>query len=160
ARRLLLNANYTYTNSKLKVGAGDTIIFADGTQFAAQDFFRDGSPLTGQSDHLVNFQIGLDNTDRVSQQTILVNYSSERVTNRGPAGTPQQPDIVEKPGLRLDFVAREEFKIRGKGVEIKFEVRNILGTRYQEFQTAGERRIDINTYDVGTSFSLGAGIRF
>ncbi|WP_188661186.1 TonB-dependent receptor domain-containing protein [Sphingomonas metalli] len=160
SRRLLLNANYTYTKSKLRVSEGDRITFADGTQFDARDFFRDGAPLTGQSDHLVNFQIGLDNKERVSQQTILVNYASKRVTNRGPAGTPQQPDIVEEPGVRLDFVAREEADFLGKVVEIKFEVRNILGTRFQEFQTAGDRRIDINTYDLGTSFSLGAGVRF
>ena len=31
-------------------------------------------------------------------------WSSRRVTNRGPGN---QPDIYEKPGLRLDFVARE-----------------------------------------------------
>ena len=160
SRRLLLNANYTYTKSKLRVRDGDQVTFADGTKFDARDFFRDGAPLTGQSDHLFNFQIGLDDEEHVSQQTILVNYASTRVTNRGPAGTTQQPDIIEKPGVRLDFVAREEAKVLGKTVEIKFEVRNILGTRFQEFQAAGDRRIDINTYDLGTSFSLGAGIRF
>lgn len=159
-RRILLNANYTYTKSKLRVGTGDTVTFADGTSFAAADFFRNGAPLTGQSDHLVNFQFGLDDKSHVSQQTILVSYASPRVTNRGPAGTPQQPDILEKPGVRLDFVAREQADFLGKQVEFKFEVRNILGTRYQEFQRAGDSRIDVNTYNVGTSFSLGAGIRF
>ncbi len=58
-------------------------------------------PLTGQSDHLANFQIGLEDVDRLQQFTVLVNYSSERVTSRGTSGL---PDIVENPGLTLDLV--------------------------------------------------------
>ena len=39
------------------------------------------------------------------------------------------PDIVESPGLRLDIVAREGFDISGQEFELKFEARNITGTR-------------------------------
>lgn len=159
-RRIMVNANYTYAKSKLKVGADDQVTFADGTEFISRDFFRDGAPLTGQSDHLANLQLGLDLKGGLSQQTFLLSYASKRITNRGPAGTPQQPDIFEKPGLRLDFVAREGIDIAGKELELKFEVRNILGTRYQEYQTAGESRIDVNTYDLGRTISLGASLKF
>ncbi|HEX8446478.1 MAG TPA: TonB-dependent receptor [Sphingomonas sp.] len=162
ARKLLINANYTYTKSKLKIGGDDQIIFADGTRFAASDFFNNGAPLTGQSDHLANIQLGFEGNDkeRVSQQTVLLNYASKRVTNRGPSGTPQQPDIFEKPGFRLDFVARQAVPFYDRFVELKFEARNILGTRFQEYQKTGTSRIDINTYDVGTSLSLGLGVKF
>ncbi len=75
---------------------------------------RDGAPLTGQSDHLANLQIGIEDTDSLSQATFLLTYASERVTNRGPIqGLLRQPDIVERPGLRLDFVLRQEVPIFG-----------------------------------------------
>lgn len=159
-RRLVLVGNYTYAKSKIKVGASDTIVFATGSVQPAADFFNDGAPLTGQSDHLANLQIGLESTDHVSQQTLLLSYASERVTNRGPAGTPQQPDIIERPGIRLDFVAREEIKLFGQTAEVKFEARNLTGQKYEEFQKAGDSRIDVNTYDIGRSFSLGVEMKF
>ncbi len=128
---------------------------------AANLLFRDGAPLTGQSDHLVNLQIGIEDTESVSQATFLLSYASERVTNRGPIqGLLRQPDFIERPGFKLDFVLRQEVPIFGNRVEFKFEARNILGQDYEEFQQAGDNRIDINTYRVGTSFSLGATIHF
>ncbi|RHW16956.1 TonB-dependent receptor [Sphingomonas gilva] len=159
-RRLVLIGNYTYSKSELKVGEGDEVIFSSGQVFAASNLFRDGAPLTGQSEHLANLQIGLENTDRVSQQTFLLTYASERVTNRGPFGNPQEPDIIERPGLRLDFVAREEVPAFGTTLGFKFEVRNITGEDYEEFQEAGSSRIDVNTYDVGTSVALGVEVKF
>ena len=159
SRRGVVIANYTYTKSKLQVGAGDLITFADGSRQAASDYFRNGGPLTGQSDHLVNLQLGLEDTDNLSQQTVLLTYASERVTNRGPSGTPQQPDIIEKPGLRIDFVARQGVTVAGAEFELKFEARNLTGTRSQEFQTVNGSRIDINTFDVGRSLSLGFAVK-
>jgi hypothetical protein len=153
-------ANYTYSKSKINVGADDNIIFSNGGVLPAADFFRDGAPLTGQSEHVGNLQIGIEDQDKLSQQTLLLTYASERVTNRGPSGTPQQPDIKEKPGIRLDFVARQGITLLGTEVELKFEARNLTGTRYQEFQQAGDSRIDINNYKVGRSFSIGAELKF
>ncbi len=158
-RRLLLIGNYTYTQSKLRVNDA-TIIGPDLQPVAANLLFRDGAPLTGQSDHLANLQIGLEDTDRLSQATLLFTYASERVTNRGPIqGENRQPDIVEKPGLRVDFVAREEIKLFGANAELKFEARNILGQDYEEFQRFEDNRIDINAYDVGRSVSIGLSLK-
>ena len=158
-RRLLLIGNYTYTQSELKVD-GSATVGPDLQPVAANLLFRDGAPLTGQSDHLANLQLGIEDTDRISQATLLLTYASERVTNRGPIqGQASQPDIIEKPGFRLDFVAREEVEFLGTAVEFKFEARNILGQDYEEFQQAGDNRVDINSYDVGRSFSLGASIK-
>src|SRR3546814_6624555 len=74
----------------------------------------DGAPLTGQSDHILNFQIGLEDTDRLSQQTLMLTYASDRVTSRGPN---LQPDIKERPGLTLDFVARQGVKLGSVNAE-------------------------------------------
>jgi outer membrane receptor protein involved in Fe transport len=159
-KRLLFIGNYTYSKSKLRVD--DSIIVGPGLQpIAANLLFRDGAPLNGQSDHLANLQIGLEDTDRLSQATLLLTYASERVTNRGPIqGQLRQPDIIEKPGFRLDFVAREEIPLFGTTAELKFEARNILGQDYEEFQKSGDNRIDVNSYDVGRTFSMGLSVKF
>ena len=156
-RRILLSGNYTYSKSKLKVGADDVFINEAGEERAANSVFRNGQPLTGQSEHVGNVQFGLSHEDRLSEQTILLNYASDRVTQRGPLGT---PDYVEKPGLQLDFVAREDIMMGKVPMELKFEVRNITGTKYQEVQELGESRIDVNSYRRGTSFSLGLTAKF
>ncbi|MEG3150352.1 outer membrane beta-barrel protein [Sphingomonas sp. ZT3P38] len=155
-RRLVLIGNYTFTQSKIKVGPGDTTVI-NGVVHPASEYFVDGSPLTGQSDHIVNFQVGLEDTSHLSQQTFLLSYASDRVTTRGPSG---QPDVKEQPGLRLDFVARQGVSLFGVESELKFEARNITATKYKEFQQSGDNRIYYNLYDVGASFSLGLSVKF
>ena len=123
----------------------------------ATDLFFDKTPLTGQSDHLANVQLGLEDNDGLSQQTLLLTYASKRVTQRGPSG---QPDIYEYPGIQLDFVARQGFKVIGREIEVKFEARNLLGTKYQEYQETGDNRIYYNRYRVGRTFNLGATVKF
>lgn len=156
SRRLVLIANYTYTQSKIKVGADDKTEL-NGVVFPADNLFFDGVPLTGQSDHLVNAQIGLEDEDRLSQQTLLLTYASPRVTSRGPS---RQPDLREKPGLQLDFVARQGFDVGSRQVELKFEARNLTGRKYQEVQESGANRIYFNRYKLGRSFSLSAALKF
>ena len=158
-RRVLVSANYTYTKSKIKAG-DELVVDPSGLQRVAADtLFRHGAPLTGQSDHIANLQFGLEDSDHLSQQTILLNYASKRVTNRGPIQGGRQPDILENPGLRLDFVAREEVDFLGRTFELKFEARNITGRSYQEYQKVGDRRIEVNSYDLGTTLSLGATMK-
>jgi outer membrane receptor protein involved in Fe transport len=159
-RRLLFIANYTYTRSRLEVD--DTPVIGPSLQpLPADALFEDGAPMTGQSDHVANIQIGIEDTARLSQATFLVTYASKRVTNRGPIqGALRQPDIIEYPGFRLDFVARQAVDIAGVPAEIKFEARNILGTDYEEYQQVGDNRIDINTYRLGQTFSLGMTVNF
>ena len=159
-RRLLLVANYTYTQSS--VTSDDSIIIGPDLQPVASNLlFEDGAPLTGQSDHLVNLQFGIEDTDSLSQATFLLSYASERVIDRGPIhGTLRQPDIVEDPGFPLDFVLRQEARLFNTRLEFKFEVRNITGENYEEFQEVDGNRIEINTYPMGRIFSLGVKAEF
>lgn len=167
-RRLVMIANYTYTNSEIK--ADDTLIASPlqtGTQAVlrpADVLFQDGASLTGQSDHLVNLQLGIEDTERLSQLTVLFNYASDRVTNRGPVGGGggvRLPDLIERPGIRLDVVARQGIDVLGKTIELKAEARNLTGTRYRESQTfENGKRVDFNNYRLGRIFSLGASITF
>ncbi len=171
-KRAVIIANYTYTQSKITADNSCVPGVLEGTQLGscpanfapASLLFRDGAPLTGQSDHLINLQLGYEDQDNGTQVTALFNYASERVTNRGPSllgGTGFQPDIFERPGIRLDLVARQSTEFLGRKIEIKAEGRNLTGTRYQEFQTfANGRRVEINNYRLGRVFSLGASVTF
>jgi TonB-dependent receptor len=156
-RRAVVIANYTFTKSKLSVGPNDPVAVFASAADKASDFFTDGTPLTGQSDHLVNLQIGLEDTERLSQQTLLLTFASDRVTSRGAGG---QPDIFERPGFQLDFVARQGIQIGGKEVELKLELRNLTANKYQELQESGDNRIFYNRYKEGVSASLGIDITF
>ena len=157
SRRAVLIANYTYTKSRITVRPDDPVAVFASAASKATDLFRDGTALTGQSDHVANLEIGLEDTDRLSQQTFLLTYASKRVTNRGAA---QQPDIIEYPGLKLDFVARQGINIAGVRLEAKLEVRNITGTKYKEYQENGENRIFYNRYRPGRSASFGLSATF
>ena len=123
----------------------------------ASNLFVDGTALTGQSDHLLNFQFGLEDTDSLSQQTLLLTYASKRVTNRGPSG---QPDLIEKPGIRLDLVVRQGLSLGGADLELKLEGRNLTNTKFEESQTLGSSKIFNNGYDIGRSFSIGLSAKF
>jgi hypothetical protein len=163
ARRLVLIGNYTWTSSKIKVGPGDTVNFKSGgspdTVWPATDFFIDGSPLTGQSDHLLNLQIGLERPDKLSQVTLLFSYASDRVTSRGAKGS-NLPDIYESPGVKVDLVARQGFNLLGRDVEFKAELRNLLREDFREFQSRGGNVVYYNKYDIGTSYSISVSTNF
>ncbi|WAT17552.1 TonB-dependent receptor [Aurantiacibacter sp. MUD11] len=156
-KELVLVTNYTYTNSEISVATGDITRLFPGGDTPASNLFTDGVPLTGQSDHLVNAQLTLEDIDQLQQFTVLVSYASERVTSRGTSGL---PDVIEDPGLQIDLVARQGFDLWGNEVELKLEARNILGRRYEEFQTDGTNRADINSYDRGTELAASLSITF
>ncbi|MFN6936482.1 MAG: TonB-dependent receptor, partial [Tsuneonella sp.] len=162
-KRLVLIGNYTYTKSEIDSGnqlVPSPILGAPAVESSL--LFDDGAPLVGQSDHLVNFQIGFEDTASLSQLTVLFNYASERVTNRGPVVEGVRlPDIIEKPGLTIDLVARQGFELAGADFELKFQARNLTKTRYQEYQMfPNDVRVDTNTYDVGRKFSLSLSAKF
>ncbi|OYX07948.1 MAG: hypothetical protein B7Z08_11560, partial [Sphingomonadales bacterium 32-68-7] len=165
-RRLVLSANYTYSKSQLRVSDGDTVTLYPGDINSpiiapASNVFADGQPLTGQSEHLANLQFGIEDIESLSQFTVLVTYASDRVTSRGAnTGGVVDPDIIEKPGVNLDLVFRQALDIEGlPPAEIKIEARNLLGTDHDEFQTFGAGRVDINTYDVGTTIAGSVSIK-
>jgi len=157
SKELVMLANYTWTQSEISVQPGDVTRVFPSADAPATNFFRDGVPLTGQSDHLANFQIGLEDQDRLQQFTVLVNYASQRVTSRGTSGL---PDIVENPGLTVDLVLRQGLNLFGTETELKVEARNITGRDNFEYQSDGTTRVEVNTYDVGTSFAASLSMEF
>jgi outer membrane receptor protein involved in Fe transport len=165
AYRAVVIANYSYTKSSISAGTEqvpDPIQSTATPRFQqANLLFADGAAMVGQSDHLVNFQIGIENEEELSQLTLLANYASPRITTRGPINAGQRlPDLVEKPGVRLDLVGRQGITLRGRELELKIEARNLLGTRYSETQDFGDRIIAINRYDMGRTVSIGLSAKF
>jgi outer membrane receptor protein involved in Fe transport len=155
-RRLVMIGNYTYTTSEIRVREGDTTSIPADINTPATDLFQDGAKLTGQSDHLVNLQLGLEHPDRLSQITLLLSYASDRVTSR----VVQWFDIKESPGFKADVVARQGFMIGERMLELKLEARNIFGRGYSEFQRNGSNVVYYNKYEVGTSFGLSLSMNF
>lgn len=161
SKRWLVAVNYTYNSSKLKVGSGDTIVLNTTgirTTPPASDYLTDGDRLQGASDHLANLQLGFEDDEAQSQATLLVSYASTRVTAR--ASSIDLPDLVAKPGVRLDFVYRKTFTVMEREFSGSFEARNLLGTDSEEYQSAGGNRFDTNSYDLGRTFSVGLTARF
>lgn len=159
-KRWLVQANYTYSDSEVQVEDEDRLIDPSGASAAANFYIADGSRLQGQSEHVANLQLGWeDDTDR-SQATIIVNYVSERITARGAgmAGS-REPDYLQEPGVFLDFVYRKDFTVGQRDLGFAFEVRNLLGTDFDEYQELGNK-ILINNYDLGTSASVSLSTRF
>lgn len=161
SKRWLVALNYTYSNSKLKVGQGDTIVLnTTGIRSTprASDYVRAGQRLQGQSDHLANLQLGFEDEEAGSQATLLVTYASDRVSARSSSA--DLPDLVQDPGVRVDFVYRKKFTIADREFTGSFEARNLNGADSEEFQEAGGKRFDTNTYDLGRTFSVGLTARF
>lgn len=159
-RRAVVIVNYTYTKSELKVSATDVALVAGASlNSPATDYFQNGAPLTGQSNHLANLQFGLEDTEKLSQQTLLLSYASRRVTSRGLRGT-GQPDVYEYPGFNLDFVARQGIDVYGRQVDLKFEARNLTNRKYREEQSNGQRTITYNRYAPGMTFNFSLSTTF
>ena len=161
-KRWLVQANYTYSKSEVSVEAGDTVLTLGGAGVPERaDFFiEDGSRLQGQSEHVANLQLGWEDDTARSQATIIVNYVSERITARGAgvAGS-REPDYIQDPGIFLDFVYRKDFEAMGRDLGFALELRNLLGTDFDEYQELGNK-IRINNYDLGSSASVSLTARF
>lgn len=158
--RVFVAGNYTYSKSEVQVDAGDVTfpLSAGGAPRPAAELIEDGSKLQGQSEHLANVQFGIEDDDSKTQATFLVNYVSDRISARG---TLSQPDFIQDPGVTLDFVLRQGFTVFG-GREFTFglEARNLTGEDFEEYQEAGSGRVEINSYDLGTSLSVSLTSRF
>lgn len=161
SKRAVVITNYTFTHSELNVGPEDeTFIFTPGVGSVprpSSSFFFDGRPLTGQSDHLANVQLGIEDMDRLQQATLIMSYASKRVTSRGAGGL---PDIQENPGLKLDLVLRQGITLAKLPLELKFEARNLTGRDNFEFLATDTSRIEINSYKVGRSFAFSVSAEF
>jgi outer membrane receptor protein involved in Fe transport len=152
-----LGVNYTYSNSKIGVKTGDTVVRSNGTVLPASFVIRDGRALQGQSDHLANFQIGYENTDVGSAATLLVNYASKRIR---ASAAQTLPEIVEYPPITLDFTYSRSLELWGSEYELGFKADNLLGDNYKATQSLNRSVVNVDKYDLGRSFSVSVKAKF
>lgn len=158
-KRWLVQANYTYSKSEVKVDPDDVVfpLAGGGSPRPASELVRDGDRLQGQSKHLANLQFGWEDDQAQSQATLLVGYASDRITARGRPG---QPDLVQDPGVMLDFTYRKGFTVRDYDLTFGIEARNLLDEDFVESQKLGGGEVFNNTYAIGRSLSMSLSARF
>lgn len=153
--------NYTYTESEIIAPQGVQVLDPISNSLRDASFFNlNGSTLQGTPENIVNAQIGWEGDD--DQLTLLVNWVDERVLQRGfnsPSGV--LPDVIDQPGVQLDFQYRRLYNVRGQEFSLGVSGRNLLDEQHREYQqnaTIGET--EFNTYDRGRSFSVSLSTSF
>lgn len=154
-----VKTNYTWSDSKVRVD-GD-VAFNVGTNLnpvrgttAAAGRIEDGRPLQGQSEHLFNLQLGMIDDDARAEYNVLVNYVSERI-RAGEVLARNLPAILEAPPTTVDLVYNKTFDLRGGEYQFSLNIENLFGEGYEAWQERGSDRILVDTYGLGTVFSVG-----
>ncbi|MEM7005233.1 MAG: TonB-dependent receptor [Pseudomonadota bacterium] len=161
SKELIFKTNYTFSDSQVDangtvVGAsinsavGASPILVDGT-----DFIVDGRRLQGQSKHLFNLQIGLEDPDTNGKATLLLNYASERIRQTENVITGGViPAVDEQVPILLDLVVSRDFRTLGQNYNLELAVRNITNDGYEATQTFQDGTVaDFDVYDLGTEFT-------
>jgi outer membrane receptor protein involved in Fe transport len=156
-KEFYVSANYTFSESKLKVSATDIVVRQNGTRLPANFVIRDGRRLQGHSKHLANFEVGYTDTENNSSATLLLNYASKRIRSTAPQTL---PEIIEKPPLSLDFTYKRPFVMFGGEHEFGLSIENITGSRSRASQEFGGTRVDVDNYPLGQSISMSLKRRF
>ena len=126
---------------------------------SAEGLYSDGRRLQGQSDHLANLQLGVEDYEANWEATFLLNYSSDRIRAVEDRSN-GLPSIIEQLPLSVDFVFNKDFSLGGGDYEFGFKVQNILGDDYEASQSLGDSEIIIDSFDPGTTVALNLKRRF
>ncbi len=171
-KEFILRANYTYTDSKVSADgnvlvvtppAGNSTAFtpvggAEG--ISAAGLYVDGRKLQGQSSHLGNLQLGIEDYDAGYEATLLLNYSSERIRSVGGSSSRIIPDVIEQLPISLDFVFNYGFELGGGDYEVGFKIQNILDDGYEATQAYNGTSVVIDDYDLGRTFAANIKRKF
>lgn len=162
-RDWLFSVNYTYTSAEISADASDLVVGPFSPIPISGDLFGlDGAELQGTPEHIFNLQFGWESD--VEQATLLLNWVDERILQRGRAdGTSRIADVIEDPGVQLDFVYRRDFTFGDQDFTLGLSARNILNEDNQEFQLNEGNplgRTEFNTYERGTSLSASVTAKF
>ncbi|MEM7328920.1 MAG: TonB-dependent receptor [Pseudomonadota bacterium] len=161
-RDWLFSVNYTYTDTEITATESDLVAGPfSAIPVPGNLFGLDGAKLQGTPENILNMQFGWDND--IEQATLLLNWVDERILQRGRAdGTSRIADVIEDPGIQLDFVYRRDIRFSGKDLTLGLSARNLLGEQHEEFQLNGGElgRTEFNTYERGTSLSASLTAKF
>lgn len=152
----VVRSNYTFSDSS--VSADGTVNIVPPTVdprngvspvvLNASGLYTDGRQLQGQSDHLLNIQLGIENYDMGWDAFLLLNYTSERIRAVEDRSN-GLPSIDEQLPISLDFVLNVPFEVRGGDYEFGFKIQNILDDKYEAYQELGNSKIITDDYNLG-----------
>ncbi len=158
-RDYVLRTNYTFTQSEVS-SDGEIIlpsfsgITVTGDVFDAGGFIIDGRQLQGQSDHIVNAQIGWDDEDAGARFRLLLNLVSDRIRSTEDLSS-DEPAIFERVPISLDMTYSKQFNLYGGDYEFTFAARNLIGDDYEAFQRGTDTAVLVDSFSRGQTFSLG-----
>jgi TonB-dependent receptor len=153
--KIIFAANYTYTFSEVRAGAGVSVISPiDFRSVAASQFALDGTQLQGTPENIANLQIGYEGNG--TQATLLLGWVDERIARRGLGSV---PSVIENPGTNIDLVLKHDFTLAGNDLTLSLSGRNLLAEDNQEFQISDLGRTEVNTYKRGRSFSVSLTLK-
>ena len=156
---VIVKTNYTWSESEVDadgevaINVGTPLAPVRGTTNAAGRI-EDGRRLQGQSEHLFNLQLIYSDLGAGVDANILFNFASERIRTAETLAR-NLPAIIEEPPATVDFVLTKRFEAFQGDYDFSFKIQNILGSDYQAYQELGSSRVDVDTFDVGTIFSVG-----
>ncbi len=160
-RDWIFSTNYTFTSAELVIDAGDLVFSgSENRDILATDLgLNNGDKLQGTPENIFNLQFGWESD--VEQATLLLGWVDQRILQRGDARLGLE-DVIEDPGIQLDFVYRRDVTFGGKDLTLGLSARNLLDEAHQEFlNTATDTgRVEFNTYDRGTSLSASLTAKF
>jgi TonB-dependent receptor len=157
-RDFVVKTNYSFTNSEVSAD-GDVLTASfnagaiEQNVIAGQSFIIDGRRLQGQSDHVVNVQLGYDNIEAGSSLRVLFNFASDRIRTTESL-VANQPAIIEQPPLSLDLTYSREFDFRGGMYTLALAAKNLTGADYSATQSGTENSIIVDSFDRGQQFSI------
>ncbi|MCH8686350.1 TonB-dependent receptor domain-containing protein [Pedomonas mirosovicensis] len=109
--------------------------------------------MQGQSDVLVNAQVGYDDPIAGERFALIFNFTGERIDD---VGLLQAPNFVEKPPVMLNLTYARAFSLWGGEYEFSFEAENLLGDDFMIKQ--GD--FVAEQYDIGRTFKIGISARY
>jgi len=168
AGEFLIAMNYTFTDSSIKVDAGDEVIRTTPngidplTRPAEAVGLVDGRALQGQADHILNVQFAYEVPSTQTQVALLYNFTSERIRELGRlVGNQNLPPVLARDPASLDLRYTQGFELFGQPLRAAFSARNILGDDFRATQQGPEGdKVLIDTFEVGRSLSLSIEARF
>ena len=172
----VIKTNYTFTDSEVSTDGTVTLATVVSGQPAtpnvvdASGVIVDGRPLQGQSDHLFNLQLALEDPDTNGKAALLLNYASERIRQtENLSGIPPAfiesgtipPAVIENVPVLLDFVASRDFESFGRTWNLEFAVRNLIGDDYEATQSFSDGTVgDFDVYELGREFTGKVTFKF
>ena len=167
SKDFIIRSNYTYTDSSVSAD-GDVFITPPSVNpslgvsplvLTAAGLYSDGRALQGQSDHLANLQLGIEDSDKGWEATVLLNYSSERIRAVEDLSN-GLPAIIEQLPISLDFVFNYDLNILDSNYELGFKIKNILDDGYEASQSLNGSTVIVDDYDIGRTASVSLKRRF